>query len=84
MSTRKANVQPYGCRSVAELARKVGYSRVSVSSVLCGRYHGGPKLLAKLEAHLTPKAKLRVAKLKFIEAGREYAKAKKRAPSANS
>lgn len=83
MSTRKANVQQYGCRSVVELARKVGYSRASVSSVLCGRYHGGRKLLAKLEALLTPKARLRIARMKFIEAGREYAKAEERATGSN-
>ena len=88
MPNRKANVQQYGCQSVVELARKIGYSRASVSTFLLGKSHGGRKLREKLEALKLPsrptkKDRLGSAISDLVEAWREYASAEKRATGSN-
>jgi transcriptional regulator with XRE-family HTH domain len=60
---RKADVSPYGCSTVKELAERIGFSRVTVSSFLCGRSRGGRRLREKL---------LQCARRRFIEAGDRY------------
>lgn len=60
---RKADVSPYGCSTVKELAERIGFSRVTVSSFLCGRTRGGKRLREKL---------LQCARRQFIKAGDVY------------
>ena len=63
---RKADVSPYGCSTVKELAERIGFSRVTVSSFLCGRTRGGKRLRDKL---------LQCALRQFIKARRQFIKA---------
>ena len=81
----KADVRPYGCSTINELAESLGYSRGAVSGFLRGQYRAGPKLRKLLLERLNQEretAKTRnadaIRRISSLSKGRKVTNAKGR------